>query len=298
MSIAILTPTTTPKSSREESASGDAAQRHDVLELNFELRGGETVLASRRSRGNLRMTRPRALAGGWSSTIIQHLGPGWLEGDRLSLRAAVGEGARVVLSGQGATRLHPCERGQGIDSDIRIRLSRGARLLALWDPVIPFAHCVLRQSTWIDLAPGAEILWLETLAAGRVASGERLAFEKLDLRSVWRKENREILAENQSLTPRLAKSIHGWGEANFLTTAILAADRLEQLDWAGLDESIRGGRDTLAGTCWHVTRPQPGLAVLRSMAATREQSEAPAIALLQFAHQGLWERPLPTLRKY
>ena len=37
---------------------------------------------------------------------------------------------------------------------------------------------------------------------------------------------------------------------------------------------------------------------LYCLAATREQSDAPAIALLRFAHLGLWACPLPELRKY
>ena len=114
------------------------------------------------------------------STIASSAG-GVLQGDRLHIDVSVGEHARLHLGTQSATRIYRMpDAGATIDSAFRV--AADGYLEYLPDPYLPYASSRLKTRTRCDVDPGGALIVSETVAAGRVASGESLAFERIESR--------------------------------------------------------------------------------------------------------------------
>ena len=126
-----------------------------------------------------------------------------LAGDRLALDVEVKAGATAQITTTGATRLYR-HRAGAADSEQRARFSVGdAGLLEyLPDAVIPYAGSRHLQRTEIRLMRGAALFWWEVLAPGRLAAGERFAFERLRVQTEVYAGPRPVLREDFLLEPR------------------------------------------------------------------------------------------------
>jgi len=71
------------------------------------------------------------------------------------------------------------------------------------DALIPFAGSRHRQRTSISLDEGAMLFWWEILAPGRLAMGERFAFDRLLVESEIRSPTRPLLMERYLFEPAL-----------------------------------------------------------------------------------------------
>ncbi|MEN9938715.1 MAG: urease accessory protein UreD [Chloroflexota bacterium] len=132
---------------------------------------------------------------------LLHLG-GVLEGDRLEMRVRLGTGAsgRVVMAA--ATQVLTMPAGDAAHA-LDIRLAAGSELLWQAEPLILFAGARFTQRTRVALAPGARLALLEVLVPGRLARGERYAFERYESRvAVHDAAGRLLMAERALLEPR------------------------------------------------------------------------------------------------
>ncbi|HEX9242370.1 MAG TPA: urease accessory protein UreD [Anaeromyxobacter sp.] len=102
-------------------------------------------------------------------------GGGLVAGDDVSLEVEVGADAVALLSTQAGTKVY---RSAGAVAAQRLdaRVWPGALLAVLPHPVTCFAGARYRQAQAIALDRGASLVWLDALAAGRVARGERWDF--------------------------------------------------------------------------------------------------------------------------
>lgn len=111
--------------------------------------------------------------------------PGMLAGDRYHLDWRADEGARVLLTNQSFTRVHP-SNGRPCALEQTVRVAAGARLELFPEPVMLFAGAALEANTEVEIEPGGRFLFSEILCAGRVQRGEAFAFEvyrgKLNIR--------------------------------------------------------------------------------------------------------------------
>jgi urease accessory protein len=149
---------------------------HGVLHLEFELKRGQTVLTRDFQKAPLMVIRPFALPCGTLMAFIVNPTGGVLGGDHAEIRVSVGPGARALLLTQSATRIQPSHGGQDAVQDIQFTVAAGGRLEYYPERSIPFAGSHFVQTVRADLETGAEFGLTETLAAGRVAMGERLKF--------------------------------------------------------------------------------------------------------------------------
>src|SRR4051812_42319094 len=144
--------------------------------LSFERAGASTVLRDAYAESPLRLLTPRNHGrAAWAYTST--LGGGFVDGDRVRLRIAVGEGAQAFVSSQGATRIYRSPRG--CESEVRAEVASGGALVLMPDPLACFAGARYRQRTELELADGASVLVWDVLSAGRC--GERWAFEQCSL---------------------------------------------------------------------------------------------------------------------
>ena len=140
-----------------------------------------------------------------NGSVLVHLhnvSGGVLAGDRLALDIEVEGGAAAQITTTGATRLYR-HRAGAADSEHSVRISVGeAGLLEyLPDAIIPYAGARYTQRTEIRLAPHAALFWWEVLAPGRLAAGERFAFDRLRLESRVSSGTRPLLRENFIIEP-------------------------------------------------------------------------------------------------
>jgi urease accessory protein len=123
---------------------------------------------------------------------------GWFSGDRVECDVAVETGARLLLTSPGAARAHKA-RGETAMLDQRMRVAAGGFLEVLPELFIPQAGADFRQRTAIEMEEGGELLFGETLAPGRVASGEAFAFARVEWETSITLRGRRIARERYSL---------------------------------------------------------------------------------------------------
>jgi urease accessory protein len=134
------------------------------------------------------------------SLLVHVVNPtaGLFGGDRLTTHVAIEPGARVVLSSPSAARFHP-SREREVELHQRFEVRSGASLDIYPEISIPQRNSRARQRTSIDIERGGELLYLETLAPGRVASGEVFAFTRYAWQTDVRLAGRLIHRERAGL---------------------------------------------------------------------------------------------------
>jgi urease accessory protein len=126
-------------------------------------------------------------------------GGGLLGGDAIAIDVSVESGASALLSTQASTKIY---RSDGAASQrLRAHAADGSLLVLLPDPVTPFAASRYTQEQHIDLAPGATLISVDWMTAGRVGSGERWQFTSYASRTWLRRDGRLILHDATLLTP-------------------------------------------------------------------------------------------------
>jgi urease accessory protein len=215
------------------------------LELAFSMRDGRTVLRDSYCEVPFKITRPLSVANnGRAHVMLMHSTAGLFGGDRIEMSVRVEQGARVRLTQQSATRVHPSEGRLAIQTS-RIRVETGGELELLLEPVIPFASSRLAQKTSLDVEAGARLLYWEGLMAGRVGRGELWEFEELSSETRVAQDGRLLFLDRLRLQPAVSLPTTTWGIGNgtYTGTGLYAgpdADRLagalrEALPKTGVD---------------------------------------------------------------
>jgi urease accessory protein len=153
--------------------------RHARLELVFAERGGRTVLAHAYAEPPYRVVpgfdHPFGL-----HVIVASSAPGVFGGDALEQSVIVEAGARVLLTSQSATQLHPDRAGRPAGLRGRYIVGDGGSLRCDWDPLIPFAGAALTHQIAIELAGEARLMWMDATMTGRAGRGERWRMASLE----------------------------------------------------------------------------------------------------------------------
>ena len=121
-------------------------------------------------------------------------------GDAIQTHIKVESGARVLLSTPSAARFHP---SQGRESRLEqtFEICAGGSLDVFPEISIPQRDSRSFQKTTIHLEAGGELIYLETLAPGRVASGESFAFSRYAWSTDILVGDRVVHRERASITP-------------------------------------------------------------------------------------------------
>jgi urease accessory protein len=153
--------------------------RDGTLALDFQRRGGATVLAGCRFTLPLQVLAPVALDD--AAAVVSILNPtgGLVGGDRLDIDVRLGPGAHACLTTPSATKVYRTA-GEVAVQEARLRVEAGAILEWVPDHTIPFAGSAFRQSIGVTLGAGARLILVDAFAAGRVAREERWRFHRLE----------------------------------------------------------------------------------------------------------------------
>jgi len=108
---------------------------------------------------------------------VQMINPtaGILSGDRLCSDVKVEPGACLNLTTPSATRVYTMPEG-GAEAVQNFSVARDARLSFIPSMLVPHRHSRYHQTSRLTIERGGELLYLETLAPGRVAHGESFQY--------------------------------------------------------------------------------------------------------------------------
>ncbi|MFG2044614.1 urease accessory protein UreD [Dactylosporangium sp. NPDC048998] len=150
-----------------------------LLDLRFASISGVTRVTQQFQRTPLYIFQPIYLdprRPGMAFVYLQHQGDGMLQGDRYRIDVEVGEGAEVHLTTQAATKIYRMESGHAAQL-VNLTAGAGSLVEYLPDPVIPYRHSRFIGRLDVTAHPQATVLLAETLLPGRVARGERHAYD-------------------------------------------------------------------------------------------------------------------------
>jgi urease accessory protein len=208
-----------PPQPSEQSRTGRAG----FARLAVERVGSRSVVRSARAHSPLKLLTPRNHGhAAWAYT--SSLGGGLVDGDHLTLEVEVAGGATALLSSQGANRVYRSPRG--CRSDLRARVEAGALLALVPDPTACFAGARYAQTLDVQLAPGASLVLVEMVTAGRSASGERWDFAHYASTVRLHREGRALLDERWLLDPAHGSLPERLGRFDALGTVVLVGPAL------------------------------------------------------------------------
>jgi urease accessory protein len=211
--------------------------------LSFERAGAATVVREAYAESPLRLLTPRN-HGSSAWVYTSTFGGGFVDGDRVRLRIAVGEDARAFVSTQGPTRVYRSPGGS--ESVTAVEVARGGALVLAPDPIACFAGARFRQRTEVELGEAASVALCEGLSAGR--SGERWGFERCSVALALRRSGRTLLDESWLLDRAHGALGRRFGRFEALATVLVAGplfSRLREELRAGIEAQAAGRRARL-----------------------------------------------------
>lgn len=237
-------------------------QSHAELAFRFDEKQERTVLARREAGGLCHISKP-FWDGGTLGLQLVNPTAGLFAGDSLDLTVKVGRGASVALTSPSAARYHTMPEGRAHLVQ-RFEVGHGGWLDYWPEMIIPQRDSDVVQTTMVKLEAQAAMVFLDQLAPGRVAHGERFQFRRLETRFDLLQEGRPLVKERCVLEPHKSlwpMCVPGWGCCYYAALWIVsegAAEGLERLlSDTGEDESeTRVGGSLL----------DENLAVLRALA--------------------------------
>jgi urease accessory protein len=182
------------------------------LDLEYELRGDQTVLTRREHVGPLRVQRPFLETSGVCQTYVIHPPGGVVGGDILDVQVRVREGARALLTTPGATKFYRSPREAALQKQ---HIYVAPRASVEWFPqeTIVFDGALATMRTHVELHQSSTCALWEVTCLGRPAGNQPFTSGQLDQRLELHTGQRPLLLE--SLQVRETEALHApWGFQN------------------------------------------------------------------------------------
>jgi urease accessory protein len=153
------------------------------LALRIEQRAGRSVAAHQYHRGALRILRPHYLDdSGQVCYVLVNPGGAYLGADLYVIDVEVGDGARLLLTTQSATKVYRTP-GSFAEQRMTLRLGEGAQLELAPDQLIAYREASYRQNTHITVRPSSSLMMSEVITPGWSPDGSSFRYEELRLRT-------------------------------------------------------------------------------------------------------------------
>ncbi len=161
---------------------------------------------------------------------VQVINPtaGLFAGDRLQSIVTVESGATLRITNPSATRVYTMPEGRG-EVLQTFHVASGATLVFVPSMLVPQRDSCLHQRTQLFVESGGELIYVDSLAPGRVASGEVAAFRELSIATElfegtrWNACERFRLAQGQGAGLKSAAGgfRHGYYASCYIVTSRL-----------------------------------------------------------------------------
>jgi urease accessory protein len=153
------------------------------LALRIEQRAGRSVAAHQYHRGALRILRPHYLDdSGQVCYVLVNPGGAYLGADLYVIDVEVGDGARLLLTTQSATKIYRTP-GSFAEQRMTLRLGEGAQLELAPDQLIAYREASYRQNAHITVRPSSSLMMSEVITPGWSPDGSSFRYEELRLRT-------------------------------------------------------------------------------------------------------------------
>lgn len=220
-----------------------------------------SVVARARSVAPLRLLTP-ANPGRAAWVYQSSLGGGFVGRDAIALDVDVAPGAALFLTSQSSSKVY---RRTASRAQLTARVAEGGVLIHWPDPIACFAGAGLTQHQHIALAGSAGALIVDAWTAGRVAHGERWAFDHLRLRTELTLDGAPLVDEAMRLDAR-----HGALAARMAGTEACATIIIAGAAFAPTIAALTAAIDARPPSARIAISPWPWGAVVRLAAATTE----------------------------
>lgn len=187
---------------------------------------------------------------------------GIFAGDRMESLVEVGPGASLAVASPSAARAHTMTGGGSAKLHQRFHVARDAWLEVAPELFIPQRTSSYRQSTEVEVEEGGSLYFVETLAPGRVAHGERFAYAQLDWSFSLRVAGRLAALERALVAPPdecWMLDVAGWDHAYYACVwmagpalADLDGERIERIEACSGDDPCHIGMSKTAGDCYSI----------------------------------------------
>lgn len=275
------------------------------LALCIEQRAGRSVAAHQYHRGALRVLRPHYLDdSGQVCYVLVNPGGAYLGADLYVIDVEVGDGAKLLLTTQSATKIYRTP-GSFAEQRMTLRLGEGAQLELAPDQLIAYREASYRQDTRITVRPSSSLIIAEVVTPGWSPDGSSFRYEELRLRTEIRVESGSgadsgLLALDNVLIRPSGRDVTGMAFMegfSHLGSLIVVDPRVDQ---ALADElhAVAEGHDAYSGVSLTSTLAGTTGVVLRSLSNSTEELNrllSACAALLRKRWHG--QDPL-NLRKY
>lgn len=175
-----------------------------TLRLNFAYREGKTRLTDVYATGPQRVHHVLYIDENlpdMALAIIQSVGGGILQGDRVAVEIVVEPGARAMVTTQSATKVYKMEANYATNC-LSAVVGEGGYLELLTDYQIPYAGVRLYNRFDFTVDDGGTLIYTDGIAPGRVAHGESFAYKLIHSKLRVRDGNGELrLADTTVLEP-------------------------------------------------------------------------------------------------
>ena len=174
--------------------------RRGRMELTFALQDSRTVLQNAYCEVPFKVTRLLNAHAPIATLILMHSTAGLFGGDELECSIRVEKEARVRITQQSATKIHPSEDRVAVQRT-HVFVEAGAELQFHLEPIIPFADSRLRQQTQLNIEQGGRLSYWEGFMTGRVGRGESWQFREFASETILRYGGRLAYLDRFRLLP-------------------------------------------------------------------------------------------------
>lgn len=141
------------------------------VDANFAHVRGQTQLTRSVCVAPLKIAKTFLAEDGGLRVCVMDCSPGLLAGDCYELNWRLEAGARVHVTNQSFTKVHPSRERPCVQNQ-RIHVARGALLELFPLPVMPFRDADFQASTQAEIESGGVLICAEILCAGRIGRDE------------------------------------------------------------------------------------------------------------------------------
>jgi urease accessory protein len=234
-------------------------ESHAQLHLSFELdTRSSTILRVNRQQPPWRVVRGFDAPSGEKLAHMHNVSGGVLDTDALEWRVDVGAGALAQLTSTGATRVYRSRSHDQVAKLLAlVTLGEGAYFEYLPDQLIPFAGSRFEQTTRVELARGASLIWWDMIAPGRDASGELFGYESLSSTFEVCAGGEPVATERWCMEPRTRPpdSIARLGPYRYFASCYVCRAGERAAYWRTLENDLQivAEARTTADVSWGIT---------------------------------------------
>ncbi|RPH59110.1 MAG: urease accessory protein UreD, partial [Acidobacteria bacterium] len=183
------------------------------------------ILSPRRNQGRLRSPASAGQAAAWA--YLASYGGGLVGGDAIHVTLDVQPRARAVVLTQSSTKVY--RSGLPASQCLTGQVDDEALLVVAPDPTVCFAGSTFRQVHCYKVTMGGSLVLLDWMTCGRLAMGERWAFDGYASRlELWRAQRR-VLYDATVLRPDDGPIAERMGRFNIWGTLVMVGPLVREM---------------------------------------------------------------------